>query len=917
MALLVLLLAFSSLLPVRTVAAQDTEESKARALLAKMSPEERVGQLFLVSFSGTNAGPDSEIYDLIAHRHVGGVMLLPQNDNFTAGPNTALKAHDLAAALQQAEWETYLSPVVIDPSAGKRAVHSYIPLFIGTLQEGDGGPFDQIFGGLTPLAPQMALGATWDTAQAEASGRVLGEELATLGFNLYIGPSLDVLTTPNPESGSDPGANVFGGDPFWVGQLGEAFIAGVHVGSRDRLAVIARNFPGRGDADRAPAEEFSTVRKSLTQLEQDEFAPFYSVTGQAASPESMADGLLVSHSRYQGLQGNIRPGTRPVSFDPQALAQVLGLAPFASWRAAGGLLVSDDLGTPAVHNFYAPVNQAFSAKLVARDTFLAGNDLLYMGNILSSDSPGNYDTVVQTLDYFTQKYLEDPSFAQRVDESVLRILREKYRLYPAFNTNTVAPSMSQLPGVGDHGAVTAAAAASAASLISPALADLPSVLPNPPGPRDLIVFITDERSGRQCSTCPQETYLAKNALESAILRLYGPEGGGLIAGGRLSSYTFDEMTQTLPGNEGNKDLEQAVRAATWVVVLSLDLPANSAQGESLRRFITERQDLLRTKNLLLFSLGAPYYLDATDISKFTAFYSLYGKSQPFVDTAARLLFQEVTPSGIPPVSIAGTGYDIVAETSPDPNQVIDLFLDLPPAATPEPGGTPVPTVVPLFTVGNSLAVRTGVILDANGHPVADGTLARFTMRVDGTITQLVESQTLGGIAAATFKLEKEGFTEIHASSDPANVSVALQLDVSPGQVAAVTVVAPTEATTPTATVTAAPNTPTPVPVEGPFVASDGRLLVVAWMIGILLLITVALLTFFAASRARPARWVLRWTLCVVLGGLVGYNYAALRLPGSVEWLSTAGFSALLWMMLAGVGLGLLVAFLWELRERGS
>lgn len=913
---LLLALTLSSLWPGGMAIAQDTPGSRASDLLAKLTPEERVGQVFLVSFHGTDAGPDSEIYDMIAQRHVGGVMLLPENDNFSASPRTIQDAHDLVAALQKVEWNSYLSPPITDPTTAERAPQTYVPLFIGTLQRGDGGPFDQIFSGLTPLPPQMALGATWDVAQAQAAGQVLGEELAALGFNLYAGPSLDVLTTPRPESSSDPGANVFGGDPFWVGELGQAYVAGLHAGSNDRLAVIARNFPGRGDADRAPEVEISTLRKSLDELKEVEFAPFYAVTGEASSPESTVDGLIVAHARYEGLQGNIRATTRPVSFDPQAMADLLILGPLASWRASGGLLVSDDLGTSAVRNFYAPEGQAFLGRLVARDAFLAGSDLLYMGEIVSSDASGSYDTIVRTLDYFTQKYREDPSFARRVDESVQRILTKKYELYTGFSENSVAPPRNALPAVGEHTDVTSAAAARAATLISPSLANLPSVLPRPPSSRDLMVFITDERTGRQCSTCEQETYLAEDALESAVLDLYGPEGGGLVTGGRLSSFTFDEMAQTLPGSEGNDELEEALRAAAWVVILSLDLPANSTQGESLRRFVTERPDLLNDKYVLLMSLGAPYYLDATDISKFTAFYSLYGKSQPFVDTAARLLFQEITPVGISPVSVEGTGYDIAEQTAPDPNQVINLVLDLPSEPTPAAGVSPVPSPVPLFTVGNAISVRTGVIVDRNGHPVPDGTLARFTMRVDAAITQLIESETTGGVAAATFRLEKEGFTEIQVASPPARVSVAVQLPVLAGQVAAVTVVAPTEAVTPVRTPSATP-TPTPEPPPETFVSGDGRLLISSWMVGMLVLLAAASLTFLLVSRIRPWRWVLRWTLCAFLGGLVAYNYAALGLPGSVQWLAQAGFVALVWMMLIGIGLGWLAAFVWDRREHAT
>ena len=55
-----------------TASAQDQsdDEARARDLLERMTPEERVGQLFLVTFTGTKVGPESEIFDLIYNRYV-------------------------------------------------------------------------------------------------------------------------------------------------------------------------------------------------------------------------------------------------------------------------------------------------------------------------------------------------------------------------------------------------------------------------------------------------------------------------------------------------------------------------------------------------------------------------------------------------------------------------------------------------------------------------------------------------------------------------------------------------------------------------------------------------------------------------------------------------------------------------------
>ena len=48
-------------------AQQPTPESRAQALLEQMSPEERVGQLFLVTFEGREVVEDSPIYNLISN----------------------------------------------------------------------------------------------------------------------------------------------------------------------------------------------------------------------------------------------------------------------------------------------------------------------------------------------------------------------------------------------------------------------------------------------------------------------------------------------------------------------------------------------------------------------------------------------------------------------------------------------------------------------------------------------------------------------------------------------------------------------------------------------------------------------------------------------------------------------------------
>jgi len=37
----------------------------------------------------------------------------------------------------------------------------------------------------------MAIGATWDRGLSEQAGKVMGSELSALGFNLYLGLTLE------------------------------------------------------------------------------------------------------------------------------------------------------------------------------------------------------------------------------------------------------------------------------------------------------------------------------------------------------------------------------------------------------------------------------------------------------------------------------------------------------------------------------------------------------------------------------------------------------------------------------------------------------------------------------------------------------------------------------------------------------
>lgn len=899
----------------------------AEALLQSMTPEEKVGQLFLVTFEGATVEEGSDIYKLITDYHIGGGGLLAENDNFTS-EDTLVQAQNLIASLQQLEWDTTES-ASIGEGINATEQPAYVPLFIGIPQTGNGFPTDQILSGLTETPSQMAIGATWDLDLASQAGETLGRELNALGFNLYLGPNLDVLEVSNGEAADYLGTETFGGDPYWVGEMGKAFISGVHTGSEDQMLVVAQNFPGTGNSDRSPEEEVATVRKSLDQLKQIELAPFFTVMGADESDPGRIDGVMVSHIRYQGFQGNIRATTKPISFDSTALQQIMALDTISTWRSSGGLIISDNLGSGAVRRFFDPNNESFTGSQVARNAFLAGNDILYVNNFISAGDPDAFTTLRATLDFFAQKYREDSVFAQRVDESILRILNAKQALYGSFTLEGVLPSQDDLSQIGTSDSGTFDVAQNAVTLISPDIDDLDSILPSPPLWYEDIVIFSDVRTDYQCASCTPVNVLKTDSLANALVRLYGAQASGQILQYNLASYTFSQLAETLDNYESDfiEYLLANLQEAEWVVFNILDNDPDHPDSDALVRILEERPDLLANKNVIVFAFDSPVYLDATNITKTTAYYALYSKVPGFVDVAARILMQEITPSGALPISLTAVGYDLIAMTAPDPNQIITLDMVLPVVKVTEEDSeeevqatqTPEPTPIPTLNVGDTITIRTGVIHDHNGNNVPDGTVVRFNFNLTGepNITQQFEATTTGGIASLNYRVEAVGGLVVSATSEPATQSETLSINIKPGEPAEVIVISPTPQETPTPT--ESPEvTPTASGTDAKQTSGHGSYPTLGeWALGVMVLGLASGLAFILGKVWwQTNRWGIRSMLCALIGGLLSYSFLNLGTKGTRYWLETSGTGFVVEVIVVGVLMGWICALVWWLRTDG-
>jgi hypothetical protein len=207
---------------------------------------------------------------------------------------------------------------------------------------------------------------------------------------------------------------------------------------------------------------------------------------------------------------------------------------------------------------------------------------------------------------------------------------------------------------------------------------------------------------------------------------------------------------------------------------------------------------------------------------------------PSIKASIRALFGEFAPQGDPPVSVVGVNYDLLTQTSPDPEQTIPVFYSVSGSDT-EGEGTPVapeeeqptpqpteegeptgepgegeqPTADPRLEQGDQIRLRTGTILDHNGHIVPDGTQVNFFFNYPQEgLEQSVLATTRSGVAETALTLDRTGRLDISIQADPVPRMVALQIMIQ--ESGAATIVTPTPAPTPVPTPTSTPR-PTPTP----------------------------------------------------------------------------------------------------------
>ena len=1060
-------------------AAQLTEQAIGEwidSVLAQMSVEERVGQLFVVTVEGnvidlasaasanitavnaltaTSRLTNNNVLtatnlitvqqhlaqhgaiELIRDYHVGGIILSPAKGNFVnaKGANTPRQIATFVNQLQALAYNYLLPPEHALPALGEPAAltatlaqrdvlqlaaganpHApLIPLLIGIEQLGDGFPDSSLRRAFTPLPSQMALGATWNPTLVETVGQIVGAELGAVGINLLLGPTLDVVDQPRTDAVGSLGIQSFGGDPYWVSRLGSAYISGIHQGSNNNVATIARHFPGQGDIDRLPNQEMATVQKSQAELRRTALPPFLTVTRQNSpllvvdGNPAAVDGLMTSHMRFSAFQGNGTGRIPPFSLMPD-LGMLLTQEGLTPWQEQGGLLMTNALGVPAIRRYYEIPGQEFTYRRIALEAFTAGHDLIYLAQLSpENDWANELKQISDVMHIFRERYNNenDSNFRLRVDDTVRRILRLKYGLYTAATSTTpanLAPPTANLDaqplalaplnrvlvnakdlaifGEGsEHRTLSATTIAQVArdsiSLLHPDLAELSAVLPAAPQADDHILIFSDSRLFRECSECTMETMLGPEELRTIITQLYGsaPGATGQIASEQVVGRSFLELaalldetklaattvatatatitqtpatTATLfpltssPDNgvvatpvsveetdsesaqsavalSANERLQQYINESNWIIFAMFNVdPEKQAGSEVVKRFLNEQSEQLENKQLIVLALNAPYFLDATEISKLTAYFGVYSKTQPFLESAVRAIFRDYTPIGTPPVSVPGTRFSTLQERlQPDPA--------LPLALTIGSNGEPLVLTAEndefaaTIAAGTVLQLQVNNILDQNGHPVPDNLAVNFKVTyADSAATLPVEPAfTRNGSAQREITVAEPGRLEIMVSAGAATSGNAVTLKVEPLAGMAASTAGTTAPTTDNAVQqTDTPTQTAPATVETP--VANGVILIqppanqpwANWITLVIALLTILVtlsLLLILQIRIMPRSMLVHNMLWATICGLSAYILFGLGLlPGAGFLRGTLQF----WSSAVVVFIGMLLPLLW-------
>lgn len=350
-------------------------ESKESNLLDSQL-KEKIGQMIMMGFKGTEATKESDIYKIIKNVKIGGV---------------SFSDYDVAS---NSYFRNIKSPAQTKKLIADIQTYSGIPLLVAV--DVEGGAVNRLkekYGFLSiESAENMGKDKSYFTTRNESEK--IAKELKDIGFNMNLAPVVDVnINSENPIIGKL--GRSFSSNSNEVFENGKIFIQN-HI--NNNIISVVKHFPGQGSANND--NHFNITDITNTYIEE-ELAPYLKLKDC-----ELLDVIMVGHLINKNID-KVYPATLSKNFLQGILRNKIGF---------DGVIISDDIQMSSIKDNYSLEESVILA-------INAGCDIVYAFNNI--DSGYNEKLAYEIRDIIFNAVKNGKIKEEKINESYGRIIKLK------------------------------------------------------------------------------------------------------------------------------------------------------------------------------------------------------------------------------------------------------------------------------------------------------------------------------------------------------------------------------------------------------------------------------------------------------------------------------------------------------------
>ncbi|MDT4898649.1 MAG: beta-N-acetylhexosaminidase [Acidobacteriota bacterium] len=299
--------------------------------LTSLPLEQQIGQFFYIGLPGTQL--DVETRSLVREIQPGGVIIFGRN---VAQPEQLRSLLD--------------------------GVRELIPVELLCGIDQEGGLVDRLRRICTPMPSARTIRQHGDLAAARALGRITGEVLRLLGFNMNFAPVMSIMTDERDLLSNGLYSRSFGRSPGEVLGYTTVYMRGLQ--GTGCLGCL-KHFPGIGAGEIDTHDEMAVVHLSHDDLIAQDLAPYIELFQRE---DDRVRAVMVSHGGFPNV--DIRKGVAGGRLAPASLSPSISNKLLRDELGYKHLVLTDDLEMGAIAKHYRIEEAVLRAFKAGQDMFL-------------------------------------------------------------------------------------------------------------------------------------------------------------------------------------------------------------------------------------------------------------------------------------------------------------------------------------------------------------------------------------------------------------------------------------------------------------------------------------------------------------------------------------------------------------------